>query len=107
MAKAKSNPRIGSSIGDYVRRRKKADPEFAKLYDEHFDKLQLARSIRAVREARGLSQEDLARAVGTKQSAIASLEAGKFAPRLDVLHRIAGALGRRLDVRLVREQGRA
>ncbi len=103
MAATKKNPYIGESLGEYVRRRKAADPEFAKLHDEQFDKLQLARRVRALREAKRLSQSELARAIGTTQSAIARLESGKFAPRFDVLQRVARALGKRLDVKFLAE----
>ena len=84
-----------------MRRRKAADPEYAGLHDERFDKLQLARKIRVLREAQNLSQDDLARATGTTQSAIARLESGRFAPRLDVLSRVARALGKRVDVKFL------
>ena len=48
----------------------------------------------------GLSQRELAELTGTTQSAIARLESGSRAPRLDTLLRVAGALGCELDVRL-------
>lgn len=63
-----------------------------------FDKLQLARQMRELREKAGLSQAQLAALVGTQAPGIARLESGRFAPRLDVLHRIAAALGRRVRI---------
>jgi predicted transcriptional regulator len=44
------------------------------------------------RQARGLSQRELAELVGTTQSAIARLERGGRPPRIDTLLRIADAL---------------
>ena len=52
------------------------------------------------RLALGLSQSDLARLVGTTQSAIARLERGGRPPRIDTLLRIANALDCELVVRL-------
>jgi transcriptional regulator with XRE-family HTH domain len=52
------------------------------------------------RQARGLSQRELAELVGTTQSAIARLERGGRPPRIDTLLRIADALDCDLVVEL-------
>src|SRR5829696_773096 len=52
------------------------------------------------RAARGFSQRELARLVGTTQSAIARLESGGRPPRIDTLLRIADALECELHVTL-------
>jgi len=57
--------------------------------------------IRALREARGLSQRELAARVGTTQSAIARLEGGNVSPSLPTLDKIAEALDVELSVSLV------
>ncbi len=77
----------------YIQRRKQQDPELAELVHVEFDKLQLAREIKALREAKGMSQETLAAKVGTKQPAIARLESGRGVPKIDVIVKIAHALG--------------
>ena len=41
--------------------------------------------------------------VGTKQPAIARLESGKVTPKLDLLEKIAFALGRTLDIRFTKK----
>jgi DNA-binding XRE family transcriptional regulator len=48
----------------------------------------------------GLSQRELAELCGTTQSAVARLEAGRRAARLDTLLRVANALDAELVVRL-------
>ena len=60
----------------------------------------IAAQVSEQRLARGLSQKELGELCGTTQSAIARLEAGERAPRVDTLLRIANALDCRLLVAL-------
>jgi len=61
---------------------------------------QIAEQVAAQRTARGLSQVQLAKLVGTTQSSIARLESGGRPPRIDTLLRIAEALECQLAVEL-------
>src|SRR3954453_13320131 len=61
---------------------------------------QIADQVAARRNARGLSQRELAELTGTTQSAIARLERGGRPPRIDTLLRIAEALDCELIVEL-------
>ena len=56
--------------------------------------------IARLRIQRGLSQQQLAELVGTQQPSIARLEKGTALPSLSFLHRVAKALGARVEVRL-------
>jgi transcriptional regulator with XRE-family HTH domain len=60
----------------------------------------IAHQVAEQRIARGMSQQELAEAVGTTQSAIARLETGGRPPRIDTLLRIADALDCDLVVEL-------
>ena len=60
----------------------------------------IAAQVAERRQARGLSQKELAGLVGTTQSAIARLESGGRPPRIDTLMRIANALDCELVVQL-------
>ena len=70
------------------------DEEFAFL-----DEFLKARSVA------GITQADVAKRIGTTQSAIARLESGrgKHSPSVATLRKYARALGYRLELRLVRE----
>ncbi len=68
--------------------------------DEGWLFAQIAGQVQARRTERGLSQADLAKLVGTTQSAIARLESGGRPPRIDKLLRIAEALECELKVEL-------
>ncbi len=59
---------------------------------------ELAERVRELRGARGLSQGELARRIGSTQPAIARLEAGGVAPSIETLERIAAALDLELVV---------
>ena len=61
---------------------------------------QIATQVAERRREHGLSQAELARRVGTTQSAIARLESGGRPPRIDTLLRIAAALDCELAIEL-------
>ena len=61
--------------------------------DEAHLRRQLGRAIRAHRDARGLTQEQLAEAVGMSTEWMSQLERGIGTPSIESLVRLAGALG--------------
>jgi transcriptional regulator with XRE-family HTH domain len=63
--------------------------------------LEPAYQIARLRILRGLTQQQLAEKVGTKQPSIARLEGGRSTPSLDFLRRVAQALDARVEVRVV------
>ena len=75
-------------------------PERRAGYERAYKAQQLGAQVRALREARGVSQEELARRIGASQSAIARLELGGAEPRFDTLERIANALDAELLITL-------
>ena len=78
------------------------DPEFREEYawvDEEFALIEAL--VRARSEAK-LTQAELARLLGTTQSAIARLEGGRVSPSINTLRRYAEAAGTKLFVGLVR-----
>ena len=68
-------------------------------YERARKAFELGERVRSLREAKGLSQSELARRIGSTQPAVARLEAGGVAPRVETLERIAAAL----DMELVLE----
>lgn len=56
------------------------------------------------RRAAGLTQTELARRLGTTQSAVARLEAADSNPRINTIDRALRACGRRLEVEAPRNQ---
>ncbi|MCL2800837.1 MAG: helix-turn-helix transcriptional regulator, partial [Treponema sp.] len=53
------------------------------------------------RREKNLTQKGLAQLIGTKQSNISRLESGNYNPSLDFLQKIASAMDKKLEVRMV------
>jgi putative transcriptional regulator len=53
--------------------------------------------IRELRTARGITQAELASAVGVTRQTIIAIEQGRYSPSLEMAFLIARALGTRLD----------
>jgi len=79
-------------------------PEVKAEYDRLADEFALLDEFLKARAAAGITQEELAKRMGTTQSAIARLESGKgkHSPTLATLQKYARALGCHLEVRLTR-----
>lgn len=71
---------------------------------KEFDKLApryaVISQLIAARIKNKMTQQDVAKKVGTKQSAIARLESGSVNPSLEFLQKIAQVMGHKLTVRL-------
>lgn len=82
--------------------RLRKDPAFAAAFDKRRAQAEVAFQIRRLREAKGLTQKELARKVGCSQQAISAIEqAGYGRHSLPLLRRIAEALDAEVFVALV------
>ena len=61
---------------------------------------EVAKQLRDVRKSQGMTQESLAELVGTKKSNISRLERGRYNPSLDFLVKVAGGLGKQIQVKV-------
>ena len=68
------------------------------LYNEILQILLLGIAIIDARQAKGLSQKELAEITGIKQPAIARLENGHISPSVDTINKLLAPLGKRLAV---------
>src|SRR5258708_36244746 len=77
------------------------DPEYREAYAEDFLNAYVAAQIRAIREQRVLTQEELADLIGTKQAGISRIENVNYSSwNVATLKKIAFALGCRLHISL-------
>lgn len=56
-----------------------------------------------IRNEEGITQEELARRIGTKKSNISRMESGNYNPSLDFLVKIANGLGCTLNIHMNRQ----
>jgi len=77
------------------------DRVIKKTYNKLEAEFNLAEMIIKKRIQQGLSQEDLARRIGTKQPAIARLESGSYNPSIVFLKKTVKALNANLKIEIV------
>ena len=80
-------------------------PDVKAAYERLDEEFSFFDSFMKVRAAAGITQAEVAKRIGTTQSAIARLESGggKHSPSLATLQKYAHALGCRLELRLIDE----
>jgi len=84
-----------------LKKRLQDNPEFHAEYEKADAEFSLIEALVKARTGANLSQAELAKRIGTTQSAIARLEGGGVSPSLSTLRRYAEATGTRLQVNLV------
>ena len=89
----------GRTLKEHIREKMK-DPEFKKAWHDLDAEFELLESMIKAREEAGLTQEELARKIGTKQPALSRLERGGFKKAtVETLSKIAKALDTRLVIK--------
>lgn len=74
------------------------DPGYRRAYEDLEAEFQIARQIIGARLKRKMSQEDLAKKVGTGQAVISRLEGMNAKPSISLLSRIAKALDTKINI---------
>ncbi|OGD85621.1 transcriptional regulator [Candidatus Curtissbacteria bacterium RBG_13_35_7] len=77
------------------------DPELKAEYDRLQPEFAVIRAIIRARSINGVSQEELAKKVGTKQSVISRLESGRANPSVAFLKKLAQALNSHLEIKFI------
>lgn len=84
-----------------IKKRLMDNPEFREEYEKADAEFAIIEALVRARSAAKLSQAELAKRIGTTQSAVARLEGGGVSPSLSTLRRYAEATGTKLHVELV------
>ena len=75
------------------------DRKYRKAYDALEEEFVLASALIDARSRAGLTQQELAKKMGTTQPVVARLESGRTRPSMRTLERLAKATGSRLLIR--------
>ena len=99
MKRTKRNPRIGRDALVDVENRMKRNQKLRARIEAAVARATIGVMVKRARTAAGLTQAQLATRAGTTQAVIARIEGGKvFTASLELLDRVARALGGRLTV---------
>jgi len=93
-----------SDVKQYIKNRAERDPEFADNYEIGYADFKIGVILRQAREAAGLTQDEVAKRLQTKKSAISRIENHADDVRLSTIQRYAEAVGAKLQIRLANSQ---
>lgn len=84
---------------DEVLNKQMKDPGFRKEWEKSEPHFQLMSAIIKARIEKKLSQQQLAKKAKTTQAVISRIQNATVSPTLDLMQRIAEAMGKRLEIR--------
>ncbi len=87
-----------SDLQDYICKRKQTDKEFSINFDEGYKQFKIGVILKQARESAGLTQQELAKQINTKKSAISRMENHAEDIKLSTLIRIVSSLGKKLNI---------
>ena len=89
-----------SDLKKYINKRKKTDPVFANGFESGYEQFKIGVMLKIAREEAGLTQEQLAKKLQTKKSAISRIENHAEDIKLSTLEKFAQALGKKLILKV-------
>ena len=88
-------------LDDYISSKKESDAEFAKEFDSGYEEFKIGMMIKEMRLENGMTQEQLAEKLSTKNSVISRLENHSEDIRLSTLQKVAAVFGKQLRVAML------
>ena len=89
-----------SDLKKYIEKRKATNPEFAEGFDEGYENLRIGIMLKQARLEAGLTQDEVASAIGTRKTAISRLENHVQDVKLSTVEKYAKALGKRIEIKI-------
>jgi len=90
-----------SELEKYIKKRMRRDAHFAEGFEVGYSNFKVGVLLRQAREKAGMTQDDVARRLRTKRSAISRIENHAEDIRLSTIQKYAKALGKNLRVEIM------
>jgi len=90
-----------SDLKKYINKRKVKDKNFSRNFEEGYKQFKIGVMLKQARESAGKTQEEIARQLDTKKSAISRIENHSEDIKLSTLVRMAEALGKNININIV------
>lgn len=91
-------PFIEVNVKDEIERKRAADPEFKKAWDESRAEYKLIGDMIAIRKSENMTQKELARITNNKQQVISRIERKEMIPTIRLFSHLLDALGYELRI---------
>jgi len=88
---------------DAIHKKWMKDPEYRREYERLAPEFEIARQIIDARIKRKITQEELAKRMGTGQAVISRLETANAKPSLSLIQRLADALNLKVELRFTQK----
>ena len=88
-------------LNKYINKRKKNSKEFATEFDTGYQDFKIGVILKNARQKAGLTQEEVARRLHTKKSAISRIENHAEDIRLSTLEKFAEAVGKHIQLNVI------
>ena len=89
-----------SDLKKYIEKRKATNPDFAEGFEEGYQNLRIGIMLKQARLEAGLTQDEVASAIGTRKTAISRLENHVQDVKLSTVEKYAKALGKRIQIKI-------
>lgn len=83
-----------SKVDDYIAQESGKDPVFENLVKVEMKRLDFALQLANLRRSVGMTQKELAQAIGKPQSTISRVETGEMNPSIELIMEISAGLGK-------------
>lgn len=89
------------TLQDYINERSEKSPEFQKEFAKYQPEIECVRALVEARKSLNLTQKELSKLTGIRQSNLSRIENGKCTPTLEMLQKIAAGLGKRVVIQIL------